>query len=40
MADAGTADDREGDVYHDPFNTDIDEDPYPVRTRPRDEAPL
>jgi cytochrome P450 len=28
------------DVYYDPYNRDIDADPYPVYSRLRDEAPL
>jgi len=28
------------DVYYDPFDTEIDDDPYPVWKRLRDEAPL
>ncbi len=36
MADAAPA----GDAYYDPFNPDIDDDPYPVWKRLRDEAPL
>jgi cytochrome P450 len=29
-----------GDVYYDPYDVDIDRDPYPTYTRLRDEAPL
>jgi cytochrome P450 len=35
MADASTV-----DVYYDPFDFEIDDDPYPVWKRMRDEAPL
>ncbi len=35
MTGAGTA-----EVYYDPFDFDIDDDPYPVWKRLRDEAPL
>jgi len=28
------------DVYYDPFDFEIDDDPYPVWKRLRDEAPL
>ena len=28
------------DVYYDPFDFDIDDDPYPIWKRLRDEAPL
>ena len=31
---------RESDVYYDPYDFDIDTDPYPVWKRLRDEAPL
>jgi len=36
MTDAGTA----TELYWDPFDTEIDSDPYPVWKRLRDEAPL
>ena len=29
-----------GDVYYDPYDVEIDADPYPVWRRLRDEAPL
>jgi cytochrome P450 len=35
MTGAGTT-----DVYYDPFDFDIDDDPYPIWKRMRDEAPL
>ena len=28
------------DLYYDPFDFDIDDDPYPVWKRMREEAPL
>ena len=28
------------DLYYDPFDFDIDDDPYPIWRRMRDEAPL
>ena len=30
----------DGDVYYDPYDFEIDSDPYPVWKRLRDEAPL
>ena len=35
--DAGSA---KADLYYDPFDFDIDDDPYPVWKRLREEAPL
>ena len=28
------------DIYYDPYDFDIDDDPYPLWKRMRDEAPL
>ncbi len=30
----------DADLYYDPFNTEIDKDPYPLWKRLREEAPL
>ncbi len=35
MTEAGTT-----EAYYDPFDFDIDDDPYPIWKRLRDEAPL
>ena len=38
MTTAPTA--QTGDVYYDPYDVDIDRDPYPTYARLRDEAPI
>ena len=39
MTDSATVD-KTGDVYFDPYDVDINANPYPVFSRLREEAPL